>query len=961
MSESFSVSITGNSNEANLILGSTTSNINDSTSPPSAASSDNVVDISFLDVSLNERVTSLEAGITSIEADVTLLEAAPRTIFEPSGVKQTWPLTGGGYDNVNHLPDSTGNWASSSATMECFHAEKIEPSAAGYYKGVCDDQHYYSMVYSSTNQNPNPIEGVFGIRTGTRILKFDRFTGKKVAEKDVHFPTSAYDKDGNIVDLSASGYIQKWAALGILEFATRGPISLTDNGVILNGFNANLVLKFRKSDLSLQWAWLGPNWDVVSSGGSYQINGTLPVEKDGVKLIIAQCGAGASYGVPGDDTAYTVILRHHGLHRGKAYIFGIRDLDNSGARLEWDFLPTPDDISAGVAPPDECFAGTDTEMWVMDVFRSDTVITDGSAVTGEPKTSGTILIPCVFGNETYQPIMNNPPQLVDASGEQLPIDFSMGTLGKTLLYAGEITLTAGALDSSYTVTNVTSVVDGSALGVDLTISKESLVGMPLFKKLYKVTDPSTYTHVLTQDEAWAVNYYGGAFYNTSSYDPDTGTFYAVSSNGYSVPMQDSITMMRANITSFDLSGDGSSVTIPLDQNRIKFGAALGLPAGNANPEFFRRLPMDRTGDILTWRDDIMYQYSSIMQEAVTDWNAGLGMSYVTAAPYSTQAVATACYAKSKRAIALFKANEQAQAAARSSLSPRGQRAFFDSAVALDVLTGQLKWADCQSGGDQRDNAVFFFSEFATTTAVLYHESGMNNDGRDIAISRGASGKKIVTTHKSQITVYDPSGIDPSFTVVGTGITNMVAPTATLHMLPESGLGAFGSLVIAGECAYYMTTHLSAINGYPADKFMLPQLPVEGNPVVMEIPRTTNVLWAVNFAPDANGDTDFKWIRKVNGDERFDEQVASAGGNVLGSMNGGTSGYGGMLFLPNFYGTMEMVQLSTGRKLRDMPLTSINAIGMPVVDGVGFFLGGNTKFGNTKSLATMMEMFSPRGK
>jgi hypothetical protein len=105
--------------------------------------------------------------------------------------------------------------------------------------------------------------------------------------------------------------------------------------------------------------------------------------------------------------------------------------------------------------------------------------------------------------------------------------------------------------------------------------------------------------------------------------------------------------------------------------------------------------------------------------------------------------------------------------------------------------------------------------------------------------------------------------------------------------------------------------------------------------------------------------EIQWITRYNAEGRPDS--LSLGGDsietFLGSA-GGHSGYGGMIFAGSLNGELNIIDMRDGSIKKRMVTLSKNRGGFPIVNGVGYFVGGDESQNN---VSHFMTMFTPYGK
>ena len=194
--EIFTINISGNSNDSNLLLASSNGTITESGN----------LDVSNLDL----RTTTLEGKTATLEGKTASLEI-PETVTKNlrNGPVQTWKTVGGNYHNTNNLDNLVNIAKHSIASLNHFKIEPIPNEfgsvGASRYCGLVDEHHFYQLV-TATNKNPFTNEYIFGLvghREDPVILKFDRFTGKYVSSLRLVNPEKAYDICGNLVNVSS--------------------------------------------------------------------------------------------------------------------------------------------------------------------------------------------------------------------------------------------------------------------------------------------------------------------------------------------------------------------------------------------------------------------------------------------------------------------------------------------------------------------------------------------------------------------------------------------------------------------------------------------------------------------------------------------------------------------------------------------------------------------------------------
>ena len=951
-SSGFNISITGNSNDSDLVLGSSSGSITETTSANLTTLESKTATLETKTATLETKTATLETSMNNIESLVIKPETKTKNLV---GELQTWKYPGANLENSNYLPETLSLNPHSLQTLKNFSMEPIPENTVGRvsgqrFKGLIDETHYYEIV----NNKNTPGDGfwsIVGYFKGVSILKFDRFTGSLVGYKNIEIPSQAYDQCGNLVDISNES-----------DLESRGPLAMDDNNLFIQDGTSNLVLKYRKSDLNLVWAMAMPYWrptalqSIITVSGElleipynlYHINAINPLPNNSFtnnkNHVIVTTSSTISYG-GGDSNA----IARFNTHDGGAYIFCIEDNGNS-CKLAWEFSTIPENLTAGIKIPDECFTSDSSSVHIWEKLKPGTIFTDGSNVTGTPRNTFPIRVVAEYSDE------------ISMNG---------------IYYRGTIPTKMGILqfsesdssfnlDASYTITDIFDL----STGLVSDVSNREVIGrfvsyLPMVKCLYKDTGLSTYTHTLSQDEADGLNYYGCTMYGTNCYDVSSGIFFTGTSNGYACPLEDQMIIQSYNDTSY-VNLDGSNINYResvgiLDKLRLIQSDLNGIPTSS---------------NTVTWKDDIIREYIKLKDEAAKLWNNGLSMYGENSAAYSTTSAATRAFELSKLADKIFFDNESKGPQVRRLLSPRAQRFLYDSTIGIRASDGKLVFANCPMLSDLRDNVVILGVTNQRNLVQYYTEAGLNNDIGSCLLTNytkdGIHNKKLVSQHKFGLNVFDLSGINSSGSYYTSsisgdinanhGLVNMTPPQNYLIKTEWSGTMDFAAVAIHEDNVYYRQSVRMGLYGNPNLEMCLAKLPVNANPIVSHNYTTFPMLFAINLENDASGNTNYLWTRKLETGiaGRLDELSSTHA--WLGECNGGLAGYGELLLSGSDYGGIDLIDKNNGRLVKKIDTINSTYASVPIVNYTFYNVGTMHSYPAPRyHFSNTMEMFTLHGK
>jgi len=386
---------------------------------------------------------------------------------------------------------------------------------------------------------------------------------------------------------------------------------------------------------------------------------------------------------------------------------------------------------------------------------------------------------------------------------------------------------------------------------------------------------------LSAGEAWALNYYGGSVYGTPCYDPDSAVLYVPTGNGYSFPYSDQVAAIAAN-------HPGSNMRL----------------------------------------DAVFENYSTTLMNAHTTYLAGDTIR---------------AFEIARQATSFWKDVEMRRKAIRGTRSPRYQRFFHDSIVALDAHNGRLQWGYPVLGHDQRDNS---FDAQPRGLLSIYQELGTNNDLVGASITESDGSKFLLAHSKMAVGIYNLSSSDFGFVPSraddpngDAGILSMRVAEVRVDFFMKSGDADFGGFVVRDGMYFKMQTLWPIESG--VHDGLLSYQPVLGDPLLYlrrNVGDPRMVLWAVDVV------TQIRWVR-----------IFDFKGN-----GGGITGYGNNLFVGLPDGMIHVVDMNSGTDVEILATASGATAGNPIVNGKLFHTGGHSGWGAPNTFAYFVEMLTPFG-
>lgn len=396
-------------------------------------------------------------------------------------------------------------------------------------------------------------------------------------------------------------------------------------------------------------------------------------------------------------------------------------------------------------------------------------------------------------------------------------------------------------------------------------------------------------------EAWGLNYFGGSVWGTPSFDRETSMVYLPSGNAYACPYSEQVAVRGVN-----------------DPERHVF------------------------------LDVVFANYSSQMQRAHSEYMNG------------NQDVG---FQLSKDAIIFWKEVELRRRAVGATLSPRYQRFFHGSVIALNAYTGNLSWATKVLGHDIRDNSHL---RQPKTLLGIYLEYGTNHDILGTSIATVQDRKLLIATGKYSFATYvlSPSNAevkwfratnDSDDNAAG-GLTSMRSPEIQVHLLMKTAYANHGGGVIH-DGVFYKLLFLAEHSRAPA---LLPVMPVHSRGFDQPTLRAWEgplTLWAVDILSG-----DIKWLRMI--------EASAPGAGEDGWHSGALTAYGRNLIVGDLEGSFHLIDMKTGFDRCVVPTLSSAVVNAPIVNGIIYHVGGigvGVPFGTGGfSYARYLEMLTPLG-
>jgi len=310
--------------------------------------------------------------------------------------------------------------------------------------------------------------------------------------------------------------------------------------------------------------------------------------------------------------------------------------------------------------------------------------------------------------------------------------------------------------------------------------------------------------------------------------------------------------------------------------------------------------------------------------------------------------ASLAFQLSSDAISNLKDCEMRRRATRTTRSPRYQRFFHDSVIAIHAYSGTLQWAYPILGHDQRDNGWTLSSPLS-----VYQENGNNHDILSVAVVVTVGRKRLLAAGKMAVGLYDLDKGIFSFIAARAqdedarhGLTDMQVPELRVDMFMKTGLASFGGFVVH-DGNYYIMRVLAGTDIGPS---ILPKLPAGGDSPLVPISDMPLIIWSRNIESG-----DIHWIGVIEAGNHMRSSP-----NLLGLHTGGLVGYGNVLVVGDVGGRFHVIDMRSGVLRALLPTLSAAQAGSPVVNGHMFHMGGPAKWGGKGSFAYYVEMFSPQG-
>lgn len=301
------------------------------------------------------------------------------------------------------------------------------------------------------------------------------------------------------------------------------------------------------------------------------------------------------------------------------------------------------------------------------------------------------------------------------------------------------------------------------------------------------------------------------------------------------------------------------------------------------------------------------------------------------------------FSLSNVALSNYKDAELRRRAIRSQRSPRYQRFFTGSVIALQAVTNSLQWAFPVLGHDQKDTGWWY-----TNPLSIYQEDGSNHDICSVAISTHGGVKRLIAAGKVGVGVYDLDsqlyGFIPARKddVNGdAGLTNMIYPELRVDIFMKQVMMSFGGLVTKGD-TYYMQR---SVYFSEANRALLPVRPVEPDSPLLNynsFARSPVLIYATSLITG-----ELKWLRIMSDGSGFPN-------------SGGIVGYGDALVVGDLAGKYHIIDMETGKERAICRTAAAAVSGAPVVNGQVFHLGGASKWDVRPSYAYDVEILTPMG-
>jgi len=127
-----------------------------------------------------------------------------------------------------------------------------------------------------------------------------------------------------------------------------------------------------------------------------------------------------------------------------------------------------------------------------------------------------------------------------------------------------------------------------------------------------------------------------------------------------------------------------------------------------------------------------------------------------------------------------------------------------------------------------------------------------------------------------------------------------------------------------------------------------------SPILEPFPFVNPItIWAIEILTGK-----VRWVRMIDPRSKTRSPLPSS------SQAGDSSsivGYGEVLVAGSNYGTIYVLDLLSGRQRAEVPTTSGASTGVPIVNYVGFHMGGTGKMSNPQTFARAVEMLTPLGR
>ena len=731
------------------------------------------------------------ADITNLQTEINQLQTTQyvftgRTELVTSGVdffsyvvpqtigNETWTTIHGG---LSGNPQRSG-WIStaggdSNNTIKTFRPSlkcKLPFSNPGSYYGnvVLDEQYLYYIykdrVMVESDFNSDPInqqrlqswrawfggQGLFDnnpVGHYTFLAKYDKYSLANIAT------TALYQVVSPITGM-ANRYI-----------ASKGPLSLSDDAVFLTtGQGPNdtaAVLKFRKTDLSLVWAWEPPAYlnerPYYSYGNS--LNWVVSYKATGARtnnVVVANSNCGFNYTMvlgmnvlapyvkpsnPYGNALFDFTKMDPSYSQDEGRLWCLNDMGSTvSSTPRWVFHSEPTQLVAGNKFTSDCVipGKTGTHIWY-NIFSTGGTSTEfrvyngtndydtrGFAYTGTDGAMhrGNWLFSSYTGY-LVDPIASASPIGTFGNNSVAFFDFLDATNSTKLIsgkffdpsqtYRGYKMLAPEPNFLAHLNNKLFSLTPQQSNIIDYTqpidVPGTVLLGQPIIKTIYTTAIANNYT--LDRYDAYQLNYYGGSFYGGQCYDPKYDCLYAGSANGQQAPLDD---MLASR-----------------DQ------PCVGGPLGKCG---------------------LVFDNFALLGATLSAYNATLSTG---AAPYTGPAFNAFISAwTALRATTIARLNVQ--------LSPRGCRALHTSLVSIDLNTGKLRWANRNVGWDSVD----WNNGFVNAGYRWFHDFGYNGDCQQVMLLEGPFGpifdgtnqlpnfeyqttnkRILVSSTKDKVSFYDP--------------------------------------------------------------------------------------------------------------------------------------------------------------------------------------------------------------